>query len=151
MLAIMLILYMKTMLGNFIFFSGQTETLFYFWRSSRKSYFVIEKLYSVSRRWIYVIGHFKKDASWTNFHLFSFPFFFSELSAFYIDNSFVWCILQLVFSLLLPCLIFSELGRSVTLEKMMQWYGFYPKVEPFNLLLAELLQCMPCHVWALLS
>lgn len=28
----------------------------------------------------------------------------------------------LVFSLLLPCLIFSELGRAITIEKMLQWW-----------------------------
>ncbi|CAD6257375.1 unnamed protein product [Miscanthus lutarioriparius] len=27
----------------------------------------------------------------------------------------------LVFSLLLPCLIFSQLGRAITMEKMIQW------------------------------
>ncbi|XP_068668341.1 protein PIN-LIKES 6-like [Aristolochia californica] len=39
----------------------------------------------------------------------------------------------LVFSLLLPCLIFSELGRAVTLEKMMQWWFI-----PFNVVLATI-------------
>ncbi|KAK8573130.1 hypothetical protein V6N13_099945 [Hibiscus sabdariffa] len=29
---------------------------------------------------------------------------------------------QLVFSLLLPCLIFSQLGQAITLQKMLQWW-----------------------------
>jgi predicted permease len=35
----------------------------------------------------------------------------------------------LVFSLLLPCLIFSQLGQAVTLQKMLQWYLF-PSLSP---------------------
>lgn len=34
-------------------------------------------------------------------------------------------ILQLVFTLLLPCLIFSQLGQAVTLTKMLQWFCFF--------------------------
>ncbi|KAG9443329.1 hypothetical protein H6P81_014669 [Aristolochia fimbriata] len=39
----------------------------------------------------------------------------------------------LVFTLLLPCLIFSQLGRAVTLEKMLQWWFI-----PFNVVLATI-------------
>ncbi|XP_022860830.1 protein PIN-LIKES 6-like [Olea europaea var. sylvestris] len=39
----------------------------------------------------------------------------------------------LVFSLLLPCLIFSQLGRAITFEKMIQWWFI-----PFNVVLATM-------------
>ncbi|KAK2981872.1 hypothetical protein RJ640_010389 [Escallonia rubra] len=39
----------------------------------------------------------------------------------------------LVFSLLLPCLIFSQLGQAITWEKMLQWWFI-----PFNVLMATL-------------
>ncbi|KAJ9544740.1 hypothetical protein OSB04_024447 [Centaurea solstitialis] len=39
----------------------------------------------------------------------------------------------LVFSLLLPCLIFSQLGQAITYEKMIQWWFI-----PFNVVLATL-------------
>ncbi|KAJ3699622.1 hypothetical protein LUZ61_003327 [Rhynchospora tenuis] len=39
----------------------------------------------------------------------------------------------LVFSLLLPCLIFSELGRAVTLQKILQWWFI-----PANVVLASI-------------
>ncbi|KAG5550825.1 hypothetical protein RHGRI_015696 [Rhododendron griersonianum] len=39
----------------------------------------------------------------------------------------------LVFSLLLPCLIFSQLGQAITLEKMIEWWFI-----PFNVLLATI-------------
>lgn len=39
----------------------------------------------------------------------------------------------LVFSLLLPCLIFSQLGQAVTLEKMMQWWFI-----PMNVVLGSI-------------
>ncbi|KAI4353595.1 hypothetical protein L6164_002532 [Bauhinia variegata] len=39
----------------------------------------------------------------------------------------------LVFSLLLPCLIFSQLGQAVTLEKMIQWWFI-----PANIVLASI-------------
>ncbi|KAJ4832522.1 Protein PIN-LIKES 6 [Turnera subulata] len=39
----------------------------------------------------------------------------------------------LVFSLLLPCLIFSQLGQAVTLEKMLQWWFI-----PMNVVLASI-------------
>ncbi|KAL8526391.1 hypothetical protein ACS0TY_015560 [Phlomoides rotata] len=39
----------------------------------------------------------------------------------------------LVFSLLLPCLIFSQLGQAITLEKMVQWWFI-----PFNVVLATI-------------
>lgn len=35
--------------------------------------------------------------------------------------SFLLFLLQLVFSLLLPCLIFSQLGQAITWEKMLEW------------------------------
>lgn len=34
--------------------------------------------------------------------------------------------MQLVFSLLLPCLIFSQLGQAVTLQKMIEWWDSVP-------------------------
>ncbi|KAK9099130.1 hypothetical protein Syun_026175 [Stephania yunnanensis] len=39
----------------------------------------------------------------------------------------------LVFSLLLPCLIFSQLGRAVTIEKMLEWWFI-----PVNVVLAAI-------------
>ncbi|OVA02201.1 Auxin efflux carrier [Macleaya cordata] len=39
----------------------------------------------------------------------------------------------LVFSLLLPCLIFSQLGRAVTLQKMLEWWFI-----PVNVILASI-------------
>ncbi|XP_010278930.1 PREDICTED: protein PIN-LIKES 6 [Nelumbo nucifera] len=39
----------------------------------------------------------------------------------------------LVFSLLLPCLIFSQLGRSVSLQKIIEWWFI-----PFNVILATI-------------
>lgn len=39
----------------------------------------------------------------------------------------------LVFSLLLPCLIFSQLGQAITLQKMIDWWFI-----PFNVVLATL-------------
>ncbi|KAM7264782.1 hypothetical protein ACFE04_002465 [Oxalis oulophora] len=33
-----------------------------------------------------------------------------------------WLLNGLVFSLLLPCFIFSQLGQAVTLEKMLRWF-----------------------------
>ncbi|KAL5711550.1 Protein PIN-LIKES 6 [Ranunculus cassubicifolius] len=39
----------------------------------------------------------------------------------------------LVFSLLLPCLIFSQLGRAVTIQKMLEWWFI-----PCNVLLASI-------------
>ncbi|KAF3331871.1 transporter YBR287W [Carex littledalei] len=39
----------------------------------------------------------------------------------------------LVFSLLLPCLIFSELGRAITLEKILQWWFI-----PINVILGSI-------------
>ncbi|CAA2955565.1 pin-likes 6 [Olea europaea subsp. europaea] len=39
----------------------------------------------------------------------------------------------LVFSLLLPCLIFSQLGQAITFEKMLQWWFI-----PFNVVLATI-------------
>ncbi|KAI8007702.1 Protein PIN-LIKES 6 [Camellia lanceoleosa] len=39
----------------------------------------------------------------------------------------------LVFSLLLPCLIFSQLGQAITLEKMIEWWFI-----PFNVVLATI-------------
>ncbi|XP_078159939.1 protein PIN-LIKES 6-like [Carex rostrata] len=39
----------------------------------------------------------------------------------------------LVFSLLLPCLIFSELGRAITLEKILQWWFI-----PMNVILGSI-------------
>ncbi|XAR68687.1 hypothetical protein NMG60_11000017 [Bertholletia excelsa] len=39
----------------------------------------------------------------------------------------------LVFSLLLPCLIFSQLGQAITLDKMRQWWFI-----PFNVVLATI-------------
>ncbi|XP_047334659.1 protein PIN-LIKES 6 [Impatiens glandulifera] len=39
----------------------------------------------------------------------------------------------LVFSLLLPCLIFSQLGQAISLEKMSQWWFI-----PFNVVLATI-------------
>jgi len=37
--------------------------------------------------------------------------------------------LQLVFSLLLPCLIFSQLGQAVTMQKMLDWYVSSPPIH----------------------
>ncbi|THG11120.1 hypothetical protein TEA_019223 [Camellia sinensis var. sinensis] len=42
-------------------------------------------------------------------------------------------IIELVFSLLLPCLIFSQLGQAITLEKMIEWWFI-----PFNVVLATI-------------
>ncbi|XP_042476050.1 protein PIN-LIKES 6 [Macadamia integrifolia] len=39
----------------------------------------------------------------------------------------------LVFSLLLPCLIFSQLGRAISFEKMLEWWFI-----PFNVILATI-------------
>ncbi|PKI35266.1 hypothetical protein CRG98_044341 [Punica granatum] len=39
----------------------------------------------------------------------------------------------LVFSLLLPCLIFSQLGQAITLQKMIQWWFI-----PMNIVLATI-------------
>ncbi|KNA07789.1 hypothetical protein SOVF_168720 [Spinacia oleracea] len=39
----------------------------------------------------------------------------------------------LVFTLLLPCLIFSQLGQSITLQKMIEWWFI-----PFNVILATI-------------
>ncbi|KAK9289643.1 hypothetical protein L1049_007801 [Liquidambar formosana] len=39
----------------------------------------------------------------------------------------------LVFSLLLPCLIFSQLGQAVTVQKMLEWWFI-----PFNVILASI-------------
>ncbi|KAL3839916.1 hypothetical protein ACJIZ3_024507 [Penstemon smallii] len=39
----------------------------------------------------------------------------------------------LVFSLLLPCLIFSQLGQAITFEKMIEWWFI-----PFNVILATI-------------
>ncbi|EPS68823.1 auxin efflux carrier component, auxin transport protein, partial [Genlisea aurea] len=39
----------------------------------------------------------------------------------------------LVFSLLLPCLIFSQLGQAITLQKMVEWWFI-----PFNVILATI-------------
>ncbi|GMH10061.1 hypothetical protein Nepgr_011902 [Nepenthes gracilis] len=39
----------------------------------------------------------------------------------------------LVFTLLLPCMIFSQLGQAITLEKLIEWWFI-----PFNVLLATL-------------
>lgn len=39
----------------------------------------------------------------------------------------------LVFSLLLPCLIFSQLGQAITLQKMLEWWFI-----PFNVVLATI-------------
>ncbi|KAK9755368.1 hypothetical protein RND81_01G020200 [Saponaria officinalis] len=39
----------------------------------------------------------------------------------------------LVFTLLLPCLIFSQLGQAITLQKMIEWWFI-----PFNVMLATL-------------
>ncbi|GMH30087.1 hypothetical protein Nepgr_031930 [Nepenthes gracilis] len=39
----------------------------------------------------------------------------------------------LVFTLLLPCLIFSQLGQAITLEKMIEWWFI-----PFNVVLATI-------------
>ncbi|KAK6118169.1 hypothetical protein DH2020_048070 [Rehmannia glutinosa] len=39
----------------------------------------------------------------------------------------------LVFSLLLPCLIFSQLGQAITLQKMIEWWFI-----PFNVILATI-------------
>uniref|UniRef100_A0A1D1Y9L7 Putative transporter C5D6.04 n=1 Tax=Anthurium amnicola TaxID=1678845 RepID=A0A1D1Y9L7_9ARAE len=39
----------------------------------------------------------------------------------------------LVFSLLLPCLIFSQLGRAITLQRMMEWWFI-----PVNIILATI-------------
>ncbi|XP_043698975.1 protein PIN-LIKES 6 [Telopea speciosissima] len=39
----------------------------------------------------------------------------------------------LVFSLLLPCLIFSQLGRAISLQKMIEWWFI-----PFNVVLATI-------------
>ncbi|KAF6172657.1 hypothetical protein GIB67_041980 [Kingdonia uniflora] len=39
----------------------------------------------------------------------------------------------LVFSLLLPCLIFTQLGRAVTLQKILEWWFI-----PFNVILATI-------------
>ncbi|GMY19582.1 protein PIN-LIKES 6 [Fagus crenata] len=42
-------------------------------------------------------------------------------------------IAKLVFSLLLPCLIFSQLGQAVTIEKMLEWWFI-----PMNVVLGSL-------------
>lgn len=43
---------------------------------------------------------------------------------------------KLVFALFLPCLIFSELGESITLENMVQWWFI-----PVNVLVSTLVGC----------
>lgn len=48
------------------------------------------------------------------------------------SQTFVYSFLfiQLVFSLLLPCLIFSQLGQAVTLHKMLQWFVSLISLRP---------------------
>lgn len=117
--------------GTLMIFSGKMVFFFFLMEYFQKKLFVRAKLYSAlvgdEFMWL-VISKWMLHGQISNYF---YSHFFSELPAFYIDISFVWCMLQLVFSLLLPCLIFSELGRSLTLEKMMQWYGFYPKSGAF--------------------
>ncbi len=36
-------------------------------------------------------------------------------------------VLQLVFSVFLPCLIFTQLGKAITLQKILQWWEFSTK------------------------
>ena len=50
--------------------------------------------------------------------------------------------MQLVFALLLPCLIFAELGKSITLQKMLEWLDFLPISFLFFSLLSSFLNLM---------
>lgn len=50
-----------------------------------------------------------------------FSFFNSCLSQF---CCFVFLLMQLVFTLLLPCFIFSQLGQAITIRKMLEWYVY---------------------------
>ncbi|KAH7446861.1 hypothetical protein KP509_01G079400 [Ceratopteris richardii] len=53
---------------------------------------------------------------------------------------------KLVFVLFLPCLIFTELGSVITLQKMLQWWFI-----PVNVLLAALLGCTIGSIVVLIS
>ncbi|CAM6032992.1 unnamed protein product [Sphagnum compactum] len=52
---------------------------------------------------------------------------------------------KLVFSLFLPCLIFTQLGKSVTIEKILEWWFI-----PVNVIVASLLGCCLGYAIALL-
>ncbi|RRT52948.1 hypothetical protein B296_00050161, partial [Ensete ventricosum] len=45
----------------------------------------------------------------------------------------LWLYYDLVFSLLLPCLIFSQLGRAITWQKLLEWWFI-----PVNIILATI-------------
>ena len=47
--------------------------------------------------------------------------------------------LQLVFTLLLPCLIFSQLGQAAILEKMLAWWFI-----PMNVVLSSIAGSLMC-------
>jgi predicted permease len=57
----------------------------------------------------------------------------------------VWTFLQLVFSLFLPCLIFTQLGKTVSVEKILQWWFI-----PVNIVLGAILGCMLGYLVALI-
>lgn len=61
----------------------------------------------------------------------SFFFFFFSNSLISSSPAYLigFCSLQLVFTLLLPCLIFSQLGQAITLQKMMEWSEFFSPVK----------------------
>ncbi|CAM6045682.1 unnamed protein product [Sphagnum compactum] len=52
---------------------------------------------------------------------------------------------KLVFSLFLPCLIFTQLGKTVSVEKILQWWFI-----PVNIVLGAILGCMLGYLIALI-
>jgi hypothetical protein len=52
---------------------------------------------------------------------------------------------KLVFSLFLPCLIFTQLGKAVSVEKILQWWFI-----PVNIILGAFLGCLIGYVMALI-
>ncbi|CAM6049362.1 unnamed protein product [Sphagnum compactum] len=52
---------------------------------------------------------------------------------------------KLVFSLFLPCLIFTQLGKAVSVEKILQWWFI-----PANIILGAFLGCLIGYVMALI-
>ncbi|CAM6044527.1 unnamed protein product [Sphagnum compactum] len=52
---------------------------------------------------------------------------------------------KLVFSVFLPCLIFTQLGKAITLQKILQWWFI-----PVNVVLGAFLGCLLGYVMALI-
>jgi hypothetical protein len=69
-------------------------------------------------------------------------------------GGFFFCVgtLQLVFSLFLPCLIFTQLGKSVTIEKILEWYAtllsthICAQIKIKNIKLNSLTSLSPCSL-----